>query len=146
MCELTAELMDAIYLHNKFSKPCSWDMYLLYPSQLTKVVQSPQNRRLCMQKLASARYVSDLCHRILIIQVNLGSTVQETGAYSQIQIEGDHPNRYRSELYLFQDPVVGCFGSCVTIVRQAMFTLSESRAVATLSRYHLRRDHGEGVE
>jgi len=26
--DIYGELMDAIYLHNKFSKPCSWDMWL----------------------------------------------------------------------------------------------------------------------
>ena len=29
------ELMDAIYLHNKFSKPCSWDMYIHFNNVLT---------------------------------------------------------------------------------------------------------------
>ena len=34
---LIVELMDAIYLHNKFSKPCSWDTYFPLSTSLTTV-------------------------------------------------------------------------------------------------------------
>jgi hypothetical protein len=54
---LTVELMDAIYLHNKFSRPCSWNMYPSTNVPHIKVAQSPSNRRLCCGKLAESRYV-----------------------------------------------------------------------------------------
>jgi hypothetical protein len=34
---LMVELMDAIYLHNKFSKPCSWDTYFPLSTSLITV-------------------------------------------------------------------------------------------------------------
>jgi hypothetical protein len=55
---LIVELMDAIYLHNKYSKPCSWDTYPHSPGMSnTQLGQSPENSRLCVQELARCRYV-----------------------------------------------------------------------------------------
>src|SRR5271170_47854 len=42
---LILELMDAIYLHNKFSKPCSWDTY--FP-----LSNSPNNSWCKVRKIA----------------------------------------------------------------------------------------------
>ena len=48
---LIAELMDAIYLHNKFSKPCSWDTYFPLSPSLTTVGAKSEKLQITFVKI-----------------------------------------------------------------------------------------------